>query len=76
MIIVIKNSPDLHGTLLCREAAILAPLHNAAGLQGIQAAQEVFGDSIPQVIWAGGVCSSPNRVVGGEFTRNFTRNFT
>ena len=32
-----------------QDAAVLAPLHNAAGLQGIQAAQEVFGDAIPQV---------------------------
>ena len=38
-----------------QDAAVLAPLHNAAGLQGIQAAQEVFGDAIPQVwpaVWA------------------------
>ena len=33
-----------------QEAAVLAPLHNTAGLQGIQAAQEVFsGSSVPQV---------------------------
>ena len=32
-----------------QEAAVLAPLHNTAGLQGIQAAQEVFSGSVPQV---------------------------
>ena len=38
-----------------QDAAVLAPLHNAAGLQGIQAAQEVFGDAIPQVMGEGAV---------------------
>ena len=33
-----------------RKAAVLAPLHNGAGLQGIQAAQEVFGSAVPQVM--------------------------
>jgi acetate kinase len=32
-----------------QEAAVLAPLHNRAGLQGIRAAQEVFGMAVPQV---------------------------
>ncbi len=45
---------DERSTAKIRAAATFAPLHNPAGLQGIEAAQRVFGPAVPQVGWGWG----------------------
>lgn len=45
---------DERSTAKIRAASTFAPLHNPAGLQGIEAAQRVFGPAVPQVGWGRG----------------------